>query len=100
MSYKKVMPELKIYEIMADASVYGIEVEKIPRVANEIAAILLKEEFKLRSCGLALSHVLGWLAYQLLQQGSDPGDFMTAITKQSLNYCRAFSAQLDNQNSQ
>jgi hypothetical protein len=97
MSYKKVMPELKIYEIMEDASLYGIEVEKIPRVANEIAAVLVKEEFELRSSALALSHVLGWLACQLAKQGSDPEAFMAAIAKQSLNYCRAFSGQLNNQ---
>ncbi len=85
------MPDLQIYEVMGDDGFLGIEIKDIPRVANEIAAVLAKEDFKLRSCSAALAHVLGWLAYQIKEQGSSPEDFMAAVTEQSLNYCHEFS---------
>ncbi len=70
---------------------FGIDGEHIPDVSNEIAAILIANNFRLRSCGAALARVLGWLAFQA-RNDIAPTEFLKAVTDQSLNYCRAFSA--------
>jgi hypothetical protein len=92
---KKLMPDLPIYH-EADGSVFPeLTLRKIPSVANEIANVLVKENLDLRNSTVALSHVLGWLAFQVQESGNDPEEFMSNVSKGSLNYCREFSRHHD-----
>ena len=72
--------------------VFGIDSKRIPDAANEIAAVLVANNFGLTSCGVALARVLGWLAFQA-RNDIEPGEFLKAVTDQGLNYCGAFSAR-------
>lgn len=88
---KKVMPDLPIYDHMDEGVIPGLAVRKLPSVANEIANVLARENFDLRNCMAALSHVLGWLTFQVQQSGNDPEEFLSNVTKQALNYYHEFS---------
>ena len=95
----KLIPDLITERLTGeDAEVFraafGVDLVLVPDAANEIAAILAAREFKLRNCGAALARVLGWLACQARDE-INPEDFIKAVAAQSLNYCNAFSAQLD-----
>ena len=90
---EKPIPDLAVdTPIAKQGEVFGIDGERIPDVSNEIAAILLANNFRLRSCGVALARVLGWLAFQA-RNDIEPGEFLKAVTDQSLNYYGAFSAR-------
>ena len=89
---RKLIPDLAVDSAVAEyGEVFGIDSKRIPDASNEIAAILLANNFQLRSCGAALARVLGWLAFQA-RNDIEPGEFLKAVTNQSLNYCGAFSA--------
>ena len=87
---KKLMPDLPIYESL-DGSLLGIDVEKLPRVANDLAAVLEAEHLNLRTSVAAISHVLGWLAWQAQFYGSSPEEFLKDVAQQAHAYCREFS---------
>lgn len=92
---EKPIPSLAIDTPVAEyAEVFGIDGKRIPDVSNEIAAILLANNFRLRSCGAVLARVLGWLAFQA-RNDIAPAEFLKAVTEQSLNYCAAFSARAE-----
>jgi hypothetical protein len=92
-SMKKLIPDLAVDGAVAEyGEVFGIDSKRIPDASNEIAAILLANNFQLRSCGAALARVLGWLAFQA-RNDIEPGEFLKAVTDQGLNYCGAFSAR-------
>jgi hypothetical protein len=88
---KKLMPDLPIYNGVAESDLPELSLRKLPAVANEIANVLAKENLDFRNSVAALSHVLGWFAFQIKQNGHDPEEFMSNVTKQSLNYCEEFS---------
>lgn len=88
---KKLMPDLRIYDEADGAVLPEIKLRKVPSIANEIANVLAKENLDLRNSAVAISHVLGWLAFQVQQSGNDPKEFMSHVTEQTLNYCREFS---------
>ena len=89
---KKLMPDLPIYDHENTAEL-GLDTRNVPSVANEIANVIARRGLDFRSSALALSHVLGWFAFQIQQSGHDPEEFLSNVTKQSLNYCREFSHQ-------
>ena len=88
---KKLMPDLPIYKGVDEGDLPDISLRKLPAVANKTANVLAKENLDFRNSVVALSHVLGWFAYQIKRSGNDPEEFMSNVTKQSLNYCQEFS---------
>jgi hypothetical protein len=91
---EKPIPDLSIDDTMADYGQFlGIDTKQIPRIANEMAAVLVTGNFNLRTSAAALSRILGWLAYEAGQHGTKPEDFMKAVTEQSLNYFGAFKSR-------
>jgi hypothetical protein len=90
---EKPIPDLPIDRGVAEyGETFGVDGKRIADVSNEITAILLANNFGLRSCLAALARVLGWLAFQA-RNDIEPGEFLKAVTDQSLNYYRAFSAR-------
>ena len=90
---KKFIPDLDVDKENPElGEALGIRLDRIPDASNEIAAILVSNDFALRSCGAALARVLGWLAFQS-QAEIEPREFLKAVSEQSLNYCTAFAAR-------
>ena len=92
---EKPIPSLAIDTPVAEyAEVFGIDGKRIPDVSNEIAAILLANNFRLRSCGAVLA--ASWDGWRSKPETIlPPAEFLKAVTEQSLNYCAAFSARAE-----
>ena len=88
---QNLMPPLSLYSASEALLPLGIDPIRVPRAANEIAAVLAEEQLDLRSAAAALSHVLGWLAFQLGEGGGTPEDFANAVAEQTINYYREFA---------
>jgi hypothetical protein len=86
---KKLIPDLPIYDETAE--LLGVNTRKVPSAANEIANVLANTDLDFRNSTAALSHVLGWFAFQIQRSENDPEEFMSNVTKQTLNYCREFA---------
>jgi hypothetical protein len=86
---KKLMPNLPVYNETGE--LLGVDAQRVPSVANEVANLLARQGLDFRNSTLVLSHLLGWFAFQIKQSGHDPEEFISNMMRQTLNYCQEFS---------
>ena len=91
---KRLIPPLRIEDEMP-AEFEGIDIKQASDMANDIAWIIARANANLRTTTVAVSHVLGWVAFTVTSQSSgvDAEDLMNSTTQQAKNYYRAFVAQ-------